>query len=39
MLTSRIAEFLTFTCNSRCRYVWSRCTFFNVWDVEHVAEL
>jgi len=33
MSTSLIAKFVTFTCSSR------RCTFVNVWDVDHVADI
>jgi len=38
MLTLLIAKFVTI-CNSRCRYMRSRITFINVWNVDHVAEL
>jgi len=39
MLTLLIVKFVTFTCNNRCRYVYSRCTFANVWNADHIAEL
>jgi len=39
MLALRVAKFMTFTCNSRYRYMWSRCTFVKVWNADHVAEL
>jgi len=39
MLTLLIAKFVTFICNSPCRYVWSCCTFANVWNADRVAEL
>jgi len=34
MLTLLIAKFMTFTCNSRCRFMWSRCTFVQVRNVD-----
>jgi len=39
MLTAHIAKFVTFTWKSRCRYMWSRCTFVKVWNADHVAEV
>jgi len=39
MLTLLIAKFMTFTCNSRCHYVWSCWMFVYVWNVDHVAQL
>jgi len=39
MLTLLIAKFMIFTCKSRCRFVWSRCTFVKVWNADHVAEI
>jgi len=39
MLPLLIAKFVTFTCNSRCRHSWSRCTFVKVLNADHVAEL
>jgi len=39
MLALLIAKFVTFTCNSRYCYVRSHCTFANVWNADHVAEL
>jgi len=38
MLTLFIAKFMTFTCKSRCLFVWSRCTLVKVWNADHVAE-
>jgi len=32
-------QFVTFTCNSRCRYMSSRCRFVKVWNADHVAEV
>jgi len=39
MSTLRIVKLVTCTCNSRCRYTPSRCTFVKVWNADHVAEL
>jgi len=39
MLSLLITKFVTFTCNSRCRYVCSRCTFVTFWNADRVAEL
>jgi len=39
MLTLLVAKFVTITCNIKCHYMWSRCTFVKVWNADHVAEL
>jgi len=39
MVTLLIAKFVTFTCNSRRRCMWSRCKFVKVWNADHVVEL